>query len=275
MSSGELRPASSPATTSCSSCTSSQSRTPRSTGSIRSPASSFACSIESQQTKTARSRTTLSSSRAPGRFAPAAQTSAPGLQPLAAEHRVLRGRGRDDDVLLGRVAVGLAGLGAEASCRTRSASPRCGSRRRPLDPRQRLADARDLALGLPAAADHAERSSRPAWRGTSPRHRWPRRSGAGPACRPRSRRRAGPSARSKSTTTNGVPPRLRSVGLEPGEARAPRRRPDMTASAALPGARRVRGRFATSPRAMRSKHASTAANASAGVSSFSISASVR
>ena len=49
-----------------------------------------------------------------GSFAPTAQTSAPS-EPLAAEDRVLRGRGRDDDVLLGRLAMRLSRLGADAS----------------------------------------------------------------------------------------------------------------------------------------------------------------
>src|SRR5581483_2377871 len=78
MSSSDWRPGTSPATTSCSSCTSSQSRTPESTGSLRSADSSWAFSRESQQTKAARSRTTLSSSRRRPSFAPTAQTSAPG-----------------------------------------------------------------------------------------------------------------------------------------------------------------------------------------------------
>ena len=113
MSSGELRPGISPETTSCSSCTSSQSRTPRSTGSIRSPASSLALvervaadedgALEDRVVELARPRL-VRADRADER---------PGLQPLAAEHRVLRGRDRDDDVLLGRVAMRLAGLGAD------------------------------------------------------------------------------------------------------------------------------------------------------------------
>ena len=72
-----VRPGVSPATTSWSSCTSSQSRTPCSTGSTRSPDSLRAVSFESQHTKLARSSTTLSSSREPASFAPMAQTSAP------------------------------------------------------------------------------------------------------------------------------------------------------------------------------------------------------
>ena len=53
MSSSALRPGTSSATTSWSSCTSNQSRTPCSIGSTRSPDSSCACSFESQQTKVA------------------------------------------------------------------------------------------------------------------------------------------------------------------------------------------------------------------------------
>ena len=158
MSSGELRPGTSPETTSWSSCTSSQSRTPRSTGSIRSPDSIFACSIESQQTRTARSRTTLSSSRAFGRFAPTAQTSAPGWS-----HSPRR-TGSSEVVTVtttscwAGVAVALAGLGADLLAEREQAllGPAVGDD--PLDRRQRLADARDLALRLPAAADHAERA---------------------------------------------------------------------------------------------------------------------
>ena len=158
MSSGELRPGSSPETTSWSSCTSSQSRTPRSTGSIRSPDSSFACSIESQQTKTARSRTTLSSSRAFGRFAPTAQTSAPGWS-----HSPRR-TGSFEVVTVtttscwAGVAVALAGFGADLLAEREQALLRPAVGDDLLDPGQRLPDARDLALGLPAAADDAERA---------------------------------------------------------------------------------------------------------------------
>jgi hypothetical protein len=49
----------------------------------------------------------------------------------------------------------------------------------------------------------------------------------------------------------------------------------MTASAPSPARVRWRGRFLIAPRACRSKHASIAASASAGVSSFSMWASVR
>ena len=79
MSSVDLPAGQLPATTSCSSCTSSQSRTPASTGSIRSPDSRFACFERVAADERARSRTALSSSRRRGSFAPTAQTSAPGL----------------------------------------------------------------------------------------------------------------------------------------------------------------------------------------------------
>ena len=49
----------------------------------------------------------------------------------------------------------------------------------------------------------------------------------------------------------------------------------MTANAPSPALILVRGLFWTAPRAIRSKQASTAASASAGVRSFEISASVR
>ena len=79
-------------------------------------------------------------------------------QPLAAEHGILRSRGRDDDVLLGRVAVALPGLGPELLAERGELLLGSAVGDDLFDPRQRLADARDLALRLPAAADHAERS---------------------------------------------------------------------------------------------------------------------
>ena len=112
MSSGEARPCSSPATTSWSSCTSSQSSTPDATGSIRSPDSSRACSRESQHTNAARSSTTLSSSRRAGSFAPTAQTSAPGWSHSPRSTGSRERRDRDDDVLLGGLAVRLGRLAA-------------------------------------------------------------------------------------------------------------------------------------------------------------------
>ena len=156
MSSGELRPGSSPETTSCSSCTSSQSRTPRSTGSTRSPDSIFACSIESQQTKDGPLEddvvelARLRPVRADGTDERAR------LQPFAAQDGVFRGRDRDDDILLGRVAVALTGLGADLLAERAQALLGPAVRDDLLDPGQRLADTRDLALSLPAAADDAE-----------------------------------------------------------------------------------------------------------------------
>ena len=129
-----------------------------STGSIRSPDSSRACSSESQQTKAARSSTTLSSSRDVGvvRADRADERARP--QPLAAQHRVARGRDRDDDVLRRPRRGG--SRPARRRPRLQNASSRFSVAAvgdDPLDPRQRRADARDLRLGLPAAADHAER----------------------------------------------------------------------------------------------------------------------
>ena len=81
-----------------------------------------------------------------------------GPKPLTAEHGVLGGRSRDDDVLLGRVAVAVAGLGAELLAERGELLLGAAVGDDLFDPRHRLADARDLALRLPAAADHAERS---------------------------------------------------------------------------------------------------------------------
>ena len=129
----------------------------------------------------------------------------PRLEPFAAENGILRGRDRDDDVLLGRVAVALAGLGADLLAERAQALLRPAVGDDSLDPGQRLPDARDLALGLPAAADDAERARAVCGRGTSRRPRSRRRCAAGP-CRSASITAASSAlARSKSTTTNGVP----------------------------------------------------------------------
>ena len=53
-----------------------------------------------------------------GSFAPTAQTSAPVAQPVAAQHRILRGRRRDDDVGVGGLAVRLDRLAAVRRGRT-------------------------------------------------------------------------------------------------------------------------------------------------------------
>ena len=157
MSSSDWRPWSSPATTSWSSCTSSQSRMPCSTGSIRSPDSSLDCCRESQQTNAARSRTTLSSSRDRRSFAPIAQTSAPSRSHSPREDRVARSGRGDDDVLAAGVAVRLALLGANPLAELLESFLRPAVDDDVLDRRHGLPDALHLALGLPAAAEDAER----------------------------------------------------------------------------------------------------------------------
>ena len=82
----------------------------------------------------------------------------PRLEPLAAENGVVRGRDRDDDILLGRLAVALAGFGADLVAEREQVLLRPAIGDDLLDPGQRLPDACDLALGLPTAADDAERA---------------------------------------------------------------------------------------------------------------------
>jgi hypothetical protein len=79
---------------------------------------------------------------------------------------------------------------------------------------------------------------------------------------------------SKSTTTNGVPPGSAVYDLSPARPSSSSAA-DITANAPSSSRIRVRGLFWTAPRAMRSKEASIASSASAGASSFPISASVR
>ena len=69
--------------------------------------------------------------RASASFAPTAQTSAPGAQPLAAQHRVARGRDRDDDVLRRPPRGGSRPARRRRARRTSRAAPGRGSRRRP------------------------------------------------------------------------------------------------------------------------------------------------
>src|SRR5215213_5117452 len=80
-----------------------------------------------------------------------------GPQPLAAQHGVARGRHGDDDVLGGCLPVALAGLRADlpAELRQPLLVPAVGDHG--LEGRQRRANRRYLAAGLPAAADQAER----------------------------------------------------------------------------------------------------------------------
>ena len=80
------------------------------------------------------------------------------LQPLAAEDRILGGRDRDNDVLLGGVAVRLAGLGAELAAERCQPLFAAAVRDHALDCRAGLADAGDLRFRLPAAADYTERT---------------------------------------------------------------------------------------------------------------------
>ena len=150
------------------------------------PTRARACSRESQQTNAARSSTTLSSSRARGSFAPTAQTSAPGRShsPRSTGSREV-------------VTVTTTSCSAASRCDSAGSAPtraqNAASRSRPavgddaLDRRHRGADARDLRLGLPAAADHAERARAARARGASRRHRSRRRCAAGRAGPPRSR----------------------------------------------------------------------------------------
>jgi hypothetical protein len=111
----------------------------------------LASASESQQTNAARSRTALSSSRARG----AHERARP--EPLAAQHRIARGRDRDDHVGVGGLAVALGRLGADFLAELREPLGRPAVRDRLLDRRHGLADARDLCPGLGAAADHAQR----------------------------------------------------------------------------------------------------------------------
>ena len=79
-----------------------------------------------------------------------------GAQPLAAQHRVLRRRDRDDDVLRGGFLVALCGVRSDrvGECLTATGVAAVDDRRR--DVRERRADRGDLRLGLVTAADHAE-----------------------------------------------------------------------------------------------------------------------
>ena len=160
MSSSDWRPAISPATTSWSSCTSSQSSTPALRPARRGrPTRACACSSESQQTKRARSSTALSSSRRVTTFAPAARDERARLRATR------RGApGSRELVIVTTTSVRGRRRGGSRPARRRSArrTPRAsrafGSRRRRArSTGQRRADARDLRLRLVAAADDAER----------------------------------------------------------------------------------------------------------------------
>src|SRR5438876_243277 len=77
-------------------------------------------------------------------------------QPFAAQHRIARRGDRDDDVLLGRLLVRLDGLRTDLLAEGPEASLRAAVGDDALDRGDRGPDARHLAPGLPAAADHAE-----------------------------------------------------------------------------------------------------------------------
>src|SRR5688572_25720940 len=79
------------------------------------------------------------------------------LQPLTPQHRVLRRRDRHDDVLLARVSMRLARLSADARAELLQPVLRAAVGNDAVDRGERLADAGDLRLRLPAAADHTER----------------------------------------------------------------------------------------------------------------------
>ena len=125
MSSSLARPCTSPATTACNSCTSSQSRTPRATGSIRSPASTCAWARRSQQTNDARSRTTLSSSRHVGSFAPMPHTSAPGC---SHSPRSTGSRAVVAVTTMSQAPASLCDSPASQSCSRQNRASRSGSR---------------------------------------------------------------------------------------------------------------------------------------------------
>ena len=120
----------------------------------RPPRSSPARASRSTRTTRARGR----GCRARARYAVRADRAdeRAGLQPLAPQHRIARVGDRDDDVLLRRVAVPLRLLGAEALAKPAPVLVAAVGDHA-LDPGSAARMRLDLALGLPAAADHAER----------------------------------------------------------------------------------------------------------------------
>ena len=177
-------------------------------------------------------------------------------QPLAAEHRILRRRHRDDDVGVRRVAMRLGRLAAVARGRTRRAARRSGSRRRRARSWAPPPGWRRSARP-PANRSRSRRASRrPRGRGTSPPRPMQRRSGSARACRPRSPPRAASEARARRAarrtasrfpsrhTTSG--PRTRARGRRTPSPRTARRR---AAAASAGGCRRRPARSGgTTPR---------------------------
>src|SRR4029450_4312203 len=77
------------------------------------------------------------------------------LNPLASKNGVTRSRRRDHDVLSSRVLVHLARLRVHLPAERVQPLLVAAIRDDPFDRRHRLPDARDLALGLPPAAEDA------------------------------------------------------------------------------------------------------------------------
>ena len=196
---GLRAPRTSPATTSCSSCTSSQSSTPCSTGSIRSPDSSRASStrVAADERRALEHGVVELALR---RMVRADRADERALsQPVAAQHRILRSRRRDDDVARSTASrCDSAGLGADARAELLERRLRAAEGDDLLERRHRGADALHLRLRLEAAADDRRAGARPRARDTSPRRRSRRRCAAARAGSPRSRRCTSPVAPSKS-----------------------------------------------------------------------------
>src|SRR5207247_11235239 len=76
-----------------------------------------------------------------------------GLKPLAAEHRIRGGRRGDDDLLSRGLAL-LGRLRVQATAEVFQPLAGAAVREDTLDRRHGRPDRGDLALGLPAAADH-------------------------------------------------------------------------------------------------------------------------
>ena len=190
-------------------------------------------------------------------------------EPLAAQHRIARGRDRDDHVRLGGLAVALGRFGADLVAELGQPLGRPAVRDRLLDARQGLADARDCVRAWSRSRSRPA-SAHPPWPGASPPLRSRRRCGADPAGRPRSRHAAHPVRRARPRS--GRPRRRRSTSSR-RRARArcpPRTSPPGTRLEPDPVTRDV----LDVPAWSRRNESSTAAIASAGASSRSTSASV-
>ena len=199
-----------------------------------------------------------------------------GAQPLAAQHRVLRRRHRDDDVLLRRLAVRLGRLAAVLGAERREPLARCGSRRRRARSTGTAARMHAIcdAACQPQPITPSARRARPS-EVTRRDARTRRRSAAARACPPRSRPRAAPASSEKSSDDERRPVAQPRVRLERRRSRARGRRTPSPRTAPSSSGSRSRGRLSTTPRASRRNDSSTASRASAGVSSSATSASRR